>query len=534
MTFPFRLGGRAWRLGVGAMIAGAASGLCAAGLIALVNRALNRPDSWGATLAWGFAGLVVARAVGAACGQILVAHLSQRVLEGLYLDVSRRLLAVPLARLEAIGLPRILAALTDDVTVITWGIQVLPGLAINLAILSGCGIYLGWLAWQVFVVVLGFVLLGTASFMLLLRPARRQWRRLAEQRDRLMGHVRALVDGTKELKLNAARREAFLTQSMTSALEGIRHASLAAAIRQSAATAWSQGIFFLLVGLLLFGLPSLRDGSHERLTGYLLVVIYMMNPLASVIETWPYLARGRVAAERLRDLTARLERDAGPRSTTVQATNWERLELKNVRFAYRGDDGRARFELGPLDFALRPGEIVFVTGGNGSGKSTFAKVLTGLYVPEAGEIRLDGRPVTDDTRPAYHGLFSAVFSDFHLFDRLLGVAGSDVDARARSMLRRLELFPQVDVQDGVFSTTTLSSGQRKRVALVTALLDDRPIYVLDEWAADQDPQAREMFYTGLLPELRRRGKAVVVISHDDRYYGHGDRVVRLAYGEVVP
>ena len=152
---------------------------------------------------------------------------------------------------------------------------------------------------------------------------------------------------------------------------------------------------------------------------------------------------------------------------------------------------------------------------------------------QSGEIRLDGDLITDESREDYHKHFSAIFSDFYLFDRLLGLSGPDLDARAHVHLARLELEGKVQVENGVFSSTALSSGQRKRLALLTALLEDRPIYVLDEWAADQDPHYREIFYTSLLPELRRRGKAVVVISHDDRYYGLGDRTVGLAYGQVA-
>ena len=178
---------------------------------------------------------------------------------------------------------------------------------------------------------------------------------------------------------------------------------------------------------------------------------------------------------------------------------------EGVVFAYPAENGTRPFQLGPLDFTLQPGEIVFVAGGNGSGKSTFAKVLTGLYPPEAGEIRLDGHLVTEPTREWYHGYFSAIFSDFHLFESLLGFTGPDLDAQARTHLARLELDGKVQVENGVLSTTALSSGQRKRLGLLTALLEDRQIYVLDEWAADQDPHYRDIFYTVLLPESEAPG-----------------------------
>jgi putative ATP-binding cassette transporter len=524
---------RSWAIGTGALTAGTASGLCAAALIALINRELNRPDSWRTALAYGFAALVAARVISGMVAQLLVHRFSHRVLADLCQDLSERLLAVPLSRLEAIGMPRLMVTLTDDIAVITSAVQSLPGLAISLAILGGCAVYLAWLSWPIFLWVSSFVVVGTITFLVLLRPARRHWRQTWQHREQLVLHLRGVIDGMKELKLNAPRREAFLSDSIGGALEAIRQASLRGATCQAVASAWSQTLFFLLVGILVFGAPSLRVGHSEALTGYLLVVIYMMGPLWSVIENWPTIMRGSLAAERVTEVTSRLDSGAVPASVVEARGEWGRLELKDVVFAYPAEDGARPFQLGPLDFSLRPGEIVFVAGGNGSGKSTFAKVLTGLYQPEAGEIRLDGHLITDESREDYHKHFSAIFSDFYLFDRLLGLSGPDLDARAHAHLARLELEGKVQVKNGVFSSTALSSGQRKRLALLTALLEDRPIYVLDEWAADQDPHYREIFYTSLLPELRRRGKAVVVISHDDRYYGLGDRTVGLAYGQVA-
>jgi putative ATP-binding cassette transporter len=439
-----------------------------------------------------------------------------------------------LPRLEALGMPRLLIALTDDVAIVTWAIQCLPGLAINLAILGGCAAYLSWLSWKIFFSVFAFVVVGTVTFVLLLQPARRQWRQMWQQQERLVGHLRAVIDGVKELKLNARRREAFLSGSLTDALEAVRRASLRGTIHQTVASAWSQMLFFLLVGILIFSTPSLREGRTEALTGFLLVAIYMINPLWSVIDTWPALTRGRLAIERLQELTAQVALPPTPEPDMVASPDWERLEMKGVVFSYPGENGNKPFTLGPIDFTLHPGEIVFVAGGNGSGKSTFAKLLTGLYPPDDGDIRLDNRLVTEETREWFHAHFSAVFSDFYLFERLLGLAGPDLDERARACLARLELDRTVNVEDGVFSTTRLSSGQRKRLALLVALLDDRPIYVLDEWAADQDPHYRDIFYSALLPELRRRGKAVVAITHDDRYYDLGDRVLRLSDGQVTP
>ncbi|HEY6324159.1 MAG TPA: ATP-binding cassette domain-containing protein, partial [Thermoanaerobaculia bacterium] len=207
-------------------------------------------------------------------------------------------------------------------------------------------------------------------------------------------------------------------------------------------------------------------------------------------------------------------------------------ELAGVTHTYRSQ-GEETFTLGPLDLALVPGELVFVVGGNGSGKTTLAKLLVGLYLPERGEIRVDGRPVTPATMDSYRQLFSAVFADFYLFEKLLGSTGVELDAAAQRQLERLRLEGRVGIREGRFSTLELSQGQRKRVALLVALLEDAPILVFDEWAADQEPEFRELFYRQLLGELRARGKTAVVITHDDRYYQVADRIVKLDCGRVV-
>jgi putative ATP-binding cassette transporter len=213
---------------------------------------------------------------------------------------------------------------------------------------------------------------------------------------------------------------------------------------------------------------------------------------------------------------------------------WRRLELSSVTHSYIRESDDYNFILGPISLTLVPGEIVFIVGGNGSGKTTLAKLLIGLYTPEQGCIYLDGVPIASQAdRECYRQNFAVVFSDAYLFDRLLGLSGTELNARAQQYLKQLNLANKVTIEDGRLSTLALSQGQRKRLALLTAYLEDRPIYVFDEWAADQDPQFKDIFYLQLLPELRNRNKAVIVISHDDRYYHVADRVIKLEMGQIA-
>jgi putative pyoverdin transport system ATP-binding/permease protein len=190
--------------------------------------------------------------------------------------------------------------------------------------------------------------------------------------------------------------------------------------------------------------------------------------------------------------------------------------MQHVGFHYMGGSSETPFRIGPLDFTLHSGDLVFITGGNGSGKSTFMKVLAGLYKPNSGEIRLDGVPVTDSNRDTYRSLIAAIFVDYHLFQRLHGIPDPD-PVEVERLLAQFRLTEKTRLADREFRTLDLSAGQRKRLALIVSLLEKRPILLLDEWAADQDPEFRRKFYHDLLPALHRAGATVVAVTHDDRY-----------------
>lgn len=190
----------------------------------------------------------------------------------------------------------------------------------------------------------------------------------------------------------------------------------------------------------------------------------------------------------------------------------------------------ARVSLGPIDLTVSSGEELFIAGGNGSGKTTLAKVLIGLYSPDEGHVMLNGQVVSKETRNNYRQLFSTVFVEGHVFDRLLGVELEQEKLRHFATLLGIEKY--VDVETGHFSSQNLSRGQHKRLALLVACMDDRPILVFDEWAAEQDPGFKEIFYKQILPELRKQGKTVVAITHDDRYFSAADRVLKLLDGQL--
>jgi putative ATP-binding cassette transporter len=510
------------------------SGAASAALIALINHTLARGRTGTVWLAAGFIGLLIVKVGSNMLAQLLLNSFAERTLARLAATLCRQILATPLRRLEQVGVPRVLTTLTNDVAMIGWATINIPMLAMNAAILIGCAAYLAWLSWEVLLAVLVLVVVGALIHRLLESRAFRHLQRARETRELLFHHFRTLTEGIKELKVHAGRRREFVIGRVDSTLARLQYDSVSSVRHHVLAASWNQLLFYVLLGVLLFVIPPVHAVSWETLTGFVLATLYMMTPVWTILDSWPVLARGRIALEKVRDLGISLSGPAIAESETVTMplVSVAQLEIDGVVFAY-GDDAAENFVLGPLDLSLRPSELVFLVGGNGSGKSTLMKVLTGLYPPTRGAIRLNGQLIDDKNREWYSQHFTAVFSDFYLFDSLLGLDDTGVDERARQSLVRLELDTKVRVEGGRFSTIALSQGQRKRLALLTAFLEDRPIYVFDEWAADQDAHYRDIFYRQILPELRARGKTVLVISHDDRYYHLGDRVLKLEYGKLV-
>jgi putative ATP-binding cassette transporter len=314
----------------------------------------------------------------------------------------------------------------------------------------------------------------------------------------------------------------------------LRRSNLAAWKHHVIGDGWTQSLYYLTIGLILIVFPASLNLTDDSLTGFVFAILYLMNPVWGIIGAFPAVSRGRIALARIDALGMSLKpmADSSPALRLTVPAACPVVVLQGVTFSYDPVGGQPGFTLGPVDFTVRPGEVVFIIGGNGSGKSTFVKLLTGLYKPDKGTISLGGLAVTDENRGWYRTHFAAVFSDFHVFERL-PVWGPDTKDLVNTYLSLLELEGKVTVTDGRWSTTNLSQGQRRRLALLTAFVENRSVYVFDEWAADQDPHYKSVFYNRLLPELSGRGKAVVVITHDDRYFSLGDRVVKLEDGRVV-
>ena len=541
-----------------AVIVSVVSGTCGVLLVSQINTALTM-ERHSAALAWTFAGLAVAVLLSRTLSSVLFERLNQHALAELRRTISSRVLDADLRRLERLGGPKIQSVLSEHSANVAQFFVSLPAILTNAVIVIGCMIYMALLSWPVFLAAVLMIGLGSLFYHLLHLQAIRHLDQAATEQDHLFGHFRSLIEGAKELRLHAGKRRVFKDQVLGQSIDAVRRSRALGLSIFVASASWGNFLIYVFIGLALFVLVGDIPDRSAVMTGFALVFLYMVVPLEVLLLNIPRVNLARVAARHIEEITRNIPAADGcaasspgagiPTASSPAAdasalapARFSHLALHGVTHRYYHERSDEVFELGPIDLSFEPGSVTFIVGGNGSGKTTLAKLLVGLYAPESGEVFLDGERIEDGNRDRYRQLFSAIFADFHLFERLLQRPRPALDKAGNRLLQRLHLQHKVKVVDGVFAsqalspahftTEALSQGQRKRLALVAACLEERPFLVFDEWAADQDPAFKEVFYRELLPELKAQGKAVLVISHDDRYFHLGDRLLKLEEGQL--
>ncbi|MBW4564590.1 MAG: cyclic peptide export ABC transporter [Mojavia pulchra JT2-VF2] len=524
---------RASRLQIAiAILTGLVSGGSTARLIGLINSAIS--GNFTDNLVWYFGALALVVLFNSLICQFLLINISEDAVYRLRLRLSEGILSSPLINLEQLGPNRLMATLTEDITTLSNTVYAIPFICVDIAIIGGCLIYLYWLSGIVFAVTVGFIMVAVGSIQLLINNAQHFLNLARNEQDRLFQHFRTLTDGIKELKLHATRRQEFFSEELQTSAAISRKHNVAALLSFSIGQGWSNLLFFILVGLLLFALPNYIAIERSILSAYVLTLTYLLLPMQSILDKLQQLSKASVTLQKIEriglKLTAETETNSAIKLPLTQ--NWTKLELQQVTHAYPDEQEDNHFVLGPIDLTIYPSELIFIVGGNGSGKSTLAKVITGLYIPNSGQIKLDDQVIDHRNREWYRQQFSVVFADSYLFERLLDTGNADLDIQVRQYLRLLNLDSKVKIVKGQLTTTALSQGQQKRLVLLTAYLENRPICLFDEWASEQDPNFREFFYKQILLNLKQQGKTVFVISHDAHYFPLADRIIKLDYGKV--
>lgn len=480
---------------------------------------------------WQFSGLLVLLLASATCAQVSLHRLGHKFVYDKRCQLVKQLINTDIEQIESLGSAGILASLNTDIRNVTIAFVALPGMIYGLIVTLVALCYLIFLSPPLFAIsVLVLAITGVIGYGLVSRITHHV-RQVRDMEDKLYQDYQAIIQGSKELSLNPQRARRYFRDEFRLHAQGYRRHVTQADTFNSFAANLANTIVLALIGLNFYLALGFGWASFEVASTFALVILFIRMPLMAAVGALPGLVSANISMTKLDSLA--LNRDDSLPMTPPTTELFRRLELRQVTYQYSSQNDEAPFQVGPLDFSSSQGEVVFVIGGNGSGKSTFAQLLTGLYRPHSGQILLNGKRVEEASITDYRQQFSAVFSDFYLFPHLVDGQGTDADdSLVSEWMQRLEMSNKVSVENGRLSDTRYSQGQRKRLALLMAIAEKKGCLLLDEWAADQDPRFRHIFYHQLLPLLKQRNITVIAITHDDRYFTMADRILKMESGQL--
>ena len=437
----------------------------------------------------------------------------------------KQMLDTSFLQIDKITKAKLLASLNNDVRTISFGLMRFPEFTQSLILIIASSFYLIYLSPKIFLFCSVFIVFLFIIDYRLMMKNYLCYKMSRNSDDALQKDYENIIDGRKELALNAFRAKLYYDNEFTKNALGKRDANIKSGIYNSLSNNLNSIGFLALVGFEFYFSLHFGWASLEEATTIAIAILFLRSPLMSVTGSIPTLLMAKVSLDKIEHLDLM---DYKPKFNLARYEKpWSSIRFENVSFHY--DE---KFALSPTSLDIKKGELVFLIGKNGSGKSTFSMLFAGLIKPDSGAIYLDDMRLNAQNIALYRSLITAIFSDFHLFTQAIDGSGVASEDKIAKWLEILGLTGKTQAQEGEITTTKLSTGQRKRLAMLIALLEERDILILDEFAADQDPIFRRFFYTKLLPLLKNEGKTILAISHDERYFDMADRIFLAQNGAI--
>lgn len=519
------------------MIYATISGLANASILAIINAAAGSVSDMELNYKYLLM-FVIALAINIITQRYLFDKSStiiEQIVHGIRVRLTGKIRRAEMVDLDAIGKAEIYNRMTQQTSEVSQSAGAIIAALQSAIMVSFSVMYLATLSLWAFVLTILIVVIGISIYLNKEKFIVQFIYKTNASEVKLLNALTHLLDGIKEVKLSKDRSSDLSNHINTVASEVRGHR-----VQTERLYNWNyifaQSFFYVLVAVMVFILPRFIEMYADNVTEIAAVILFIIGPLSTVVSGFPAYTKANIAVLDINDLEKNLDHMNGrphhfDKSVQQRIASFGTVALKGVEFSYFDIQKDTLFKTGPIDLTINRGETLFIVGGNGSGKSTLLKLLTGLYTPEKGKIEVDDLTITGENIQEYREQYSAIFSDFHLFDRLYGIKDWSKD-QINSLIREFQLDDKTSFVNGEFTNLNLSTGQKKRIAMIVALLENRPICVFDEWAADQDPEFRRYFYYELIPKLKQTGKTIIIVSHDDHYFNTADRVLKMDYGQL--
>ncbi|GAA4277258.1 hypothetical protein GCM10022259_19820 [Aquimarina mytili] len=463
--------------------------------------------------------------------QTTLIHFTRDLIYEKRIKLISQIFSTSYQKFENIDKGRVYSTLNDDVSMVGNSVNMIVSFVTSLITVGGAFIYLASIEFWATILIFATIITVSAIYFAISNKAEVYFEEARDTQNTFMRLLSGLIDGFKEISLQYKKKLEY-KGDIVSVTNIFKSKTTIAHVKFIKAYLVGESTFILLLGLIAFGIPEIfPEIQLYTIMGFVVVLLYLNGPLNTIFTSLPTIMQVKIAWNRIQsfinEIPANLNIEVQPNIIDKELVY--NLEASGLTYKYKNEEGRESFSIGPVNLEISRGEILFIIGGNGSGKTTLAKLLTGLYEPNSGKIAVNNEEVVGSQLSEY---FSAVFSPCHLFHKLYNVDVSDKEDKVEKYLKLLGLQDKVEIKDNAFTTLNLSAGQRKRLALLQCYLEDSPIYLFDEWAADQDPEYRRFFYRELLPDMKKRGKIIIAITHDDHYFDVADKIIKMDVGRV--
>ena len=514
------------------------------GIIAYINHTfISQPvfDTLSLLSLGYFSALITLLLVTTFLSQYALTRLGHQFVYELRTKLVKQIIDTKVPQIDHLGSARLIASLSSDIQSITTAFVRMPELVQGVILSAGVALYLGWLSLPLLFIIMFWIVMTIWISTILVKHVYTHLIELRAINDFLYQDYQSIIEGRKELALNQYRAEKLYSDDFLSHAKSYQQTVIKSDTFHLSAVNWSNIMMFASIGV-VFAVSNYLNIPMGVATTFSLTILFMQSPILHAVGAYPTLQTAQVALDKIQSLE--LADYQAAFMTDHVAKDWHSISLTDVGYRYggintqtqelAGDVNNSDDILKSVNLTVRRGDVVFLIGANGSGKSTLAKIITGIFTPTTGSVNVDQDNIDSENNADYRQLFSAIFSDQHLFKQLIGNQGNQPDeALISDWLQKLNLQDKVSVSDHQLSTDKLSQGQRKRLAMLLSVAEQKDILLLDEWAADQDPAFRRVFYQTLIPELKALGKTLFIISHDDSYFEHADRLLLMKEGRLI-
>lgn len=464
----------------------------------------------------------------------LTAIFAESVVYNIRKRIVNRLMNTDLPQFEELGRAEIYTRLTHDTNELSSSGSFIANGIQSAVLVFFAIIYLGTINMTALIVTV--ILLGVAisNYFISSKKIQTEIGEAIHLETDYFEKLNEVTGGFKEIKLNQKKKHALFFGKLQDIAKRLREKKIFTTSKTTFYFVFAQAIFYALLGVMVYIVPVMDKKVLTDLAKITPTILFIIIPLSEAVGALEVVNKATVAVNNLNQLEERLIQHTNGNPDDPEVTevfrDFKQIKFNNLSFSYQDQFGKDQFTIGPIDLEVDRGKIIFIIGGNGSGKSTFVKLLTGLYEPTMGDILIDGSPVAQEDLQEYRELYGVIFADFFLFSELYGIENTN-DREIRKLIHQMELSEKTGYIDGSFTNVNLSTGQRKRLAMITTMLEDKNVLVFDEWAADQDPEFRKYFYEKLLFDFKEKGKTIIAITHDDHYFHQADEIYKMEYGK---